>query len=54
MTGLDGEIRGGRHVMPVRVYYEDTDLAVPPKSLQAAGKRSTPIMAPSRAWGVNS
>jgi acyl-CoA thioester hydrolase len=22
---LDGEIRGGRHVMPVRVYYEDTD-----------------------------
>ena len=30
MTGgaridLDGEIRNGRHVMPVRVYYEDTD-----------------------------
>src|SRR5258708_3252706 len=25
MTGLDGEIRGGRHVMTVRVYYEDTD-----------------------------
>jgi acyl-CoA thioester hydrolase len=22
---LDGEMRGGRHVMPVRVYYEDTD-----------------------------
>jgi acyl-CoA thioester hydrolase len=22
---LDGEISGGRHVMPVRVYYEDTD-----------------------------
>jgi len=25
--GLDGEIRGGRHVMPVRVYYEDTDFS---------------------------
>lgn len=25
MTGLDGEIRDGRHVMTVRVYYEDTD-----------------------------
>ena len=25
MTGLDGEIRDGRHVMAVRVYYEDTD-----------------------------
>ena len=24
-AGLDGEIRGGRHVMTVRVYYEDTD-----------------------------
>jgi acyl-CoA thioester hydrolase len=24
-TNLDGEIRGGRHVMTVRVYYEDTD-----------------------------
>jgi acyl-CoA thioester hydrolase len=24
-TELDGEIRGGRHVMQVRVYYEDTD-----------------------------
>ena len=23
--GLDGEIRGGRHAMAVRVYYEDTD-----------------------------
>jgi len=22
---LDGEIRDGRHVMAVRVYYEDTD-----------------------------
>ena len=27
MTGLDGEIRDGRHVMPVRVYYEDTDFS---------------------------
>ena len=28
MTGvpLDGEIRDGRHVLTVRVYYEDTDL----------------------------
>jgi acyl-CoA thioester hydrolase len=25
MRSLDGEIRDGRHVMPVRVYYEDTD-----------------------------
>jgi acyl-CoA thioester hydrolase len=25
MTGLDGEIRDGCHVMAVRVYYEDTD-----------------------------
>ena len=25
ISGLDGEIRGGRHVMQVRVYYEDTD-----------------------------
>jgi acyl-CoA thioester hydrolase len=24
---LDGEIRGGRHVMEVRVYYEDTDFS---------------------------
>jgi acyl-CoA thioester hydrolase len=24
---LDGEIRGGRHVLPVRVYYEDTDFS---------------------------
>jgi acyl-CoA thioester hydrolase len=27
MTALDGEIRGGRHVMSVRVYYEDTDFS---------------------------
>ena len=27
MKALDGEIRGGRHVMPVRVYYEDTDFS---------------------------
>ena len=27
MSALDGEIRGGRHVMPVRVYYEDTDFS---------------------------
>jgi acyl-CoA thioester hydrolase len=27
VAGLDGEIRGGRHVMPVRVYYEDTDFS---------------------------
>jgi len=26
-SGLDGEIRDGRHVMPVRVYYEDTDFS---------------------------
>ena len=25
--GLDGEIRDGRHVMMVRVYYEDTDFS---------------------------
>ena len=24
---LDGEIRNGHHVMPVRVYYEDTDFS---------------------------
>jgi len=24
---LDGELRNGRHVMPVRVYYEDTDFS---------------------------
>lgn len=24
---LDGEIIGGRHVMPVRIYYEDTDFS---------------------------
>jgi acyl-CoA thioester hydrolase len=27
MTNLDGEIRHGRHFMPVRVYYEDTDFS---------------------------
>jgi acyl-CoA thioester hydrolase len=27
LNGLDGEIRGGRHFMPVRVYYEDTDFS---------------------------
>jgi acyl-CoA thioester hydrolase len=27
LTSLDGEIRHGRHVMPVRVYYEDTDFS---------------------------
>jgi len=27
MNPLDGDIRGGRHVMPVRVYYEDTDFS---------------------------
>jgi hypothetical protein len=27
---LDGAIRDGRHVMPVRVYYEDTDFSDPP------------------------
>ncbi len=27
MTALDGEIRAGRHVMQVRVYYEDTDFS---------------------------
>ena len=26
-AALDGEIRNGRHVMPVRVYYEDTDFS---------------------------
>jgi acyl-CoA thioester hydrolase len=26
-TDLDGEIRDGRHVMPIRVYYEDTDFS---------------------------
>jgi len=26
-TNLDGEIQDGRHVMPVRVYYEDTDFS---------------------------
>ena len=27
MASLDGEIRDGRHCMPVRVYYEDTDFS---------------------------
>jgi acyl-CoA thioester hydrolase len=27
MNALDGEIRGGRHLMSVRVYYEDTDFS---------------------------
>jgi acyl-CoA thioester hydrolase len=27
MTHLDGELRGGRHFMSVRVYYEDTDFS---------------------------
>ena len=27
MNALDGEIRDGRHHMPVRVYYEDTDFS---------------------------
>jgi acyl-CoA thioester hydrolase len=27
VSALDGEIRDGRHVMPVRVYYEDTDFS---------------------------
>ena len=27
MSMLDGEIRNGRHVMQVRVYYEDTDFS---------------------------
>ena len=26
-TALDGEIRDGRHIQPVRVYYEDTDFS---------------------------
>lgn len=26
-TALDGEIRGGRHLQQVRVYYEDTDFS---------------------------
>ena len=26
-SALDGEIRDGRHVMSVRVYYEDTDFS---------------------------
>ena len=25
MSALDGKIEGGRHLMQVRVYYEDTD-----------------------------
>ena len=27
LQSLDGEIRGGRHFQPVRVYYEDTDFS---------------------------
>lgn len=27
MSALDGEIRGGKHHQPVRVYYEDTDFS---------------------------
>jgi len=27
MNALDGKIRGGRHFMSVRVYYEDTDFS---------------------------
>jgi acyl-CoA thioester hydrolase len=27
VSGLDGEIRDGRHVMQLRVYYEDTDFS---------------------------
>ena len=27
MSGLDGEIRGGKHHQQVRVYYEDTDFS---------------------------
>ncbi len=27
MSGLSGRIEGGEHVLPVRVYYEDTDAA---------------------------
>ncbi|WIG54054.1 MAG: Tol-Pal system-associated acyl-CoA thioesterase [Afipia sp.] len=27
---LDGSIRDGKHVMQVRVYYEDTDFSDPP------------------------
>ncbi|HEY7666415.1 MAG TPA: tol-pal system-associated acyl-CoA thioesterase [Xanthobacteraceae bacterium] len=27
MSALDGEMDGGRHRMPVRVYYEDTDFS---------------------------
>jgi acyl-CoA thioester hydrolase len=26
-VGLDGELRAGRHMQPVRVYYEDTDFS---------------------------
>jgi acyl-CoA thioester hydrolase len=27
MSALDGVLSGGRHVMSVRVYYEDTDFS---------------------------
>jgi len=26
-SGLDGELRDGRHLQPIRVYYEDTDFS---------------------------
>jgi hypothetical protein len=29
LTALDGRIDDGRHVMNVRVYYEDTDFSAP-------------------------
>ena len=30
LKALDGAIHDGKHVMQVRVYYEDTDLSDPP------------------------
>ena len=35
---LDGAIRDGRHVMSVRVYYEDTDLFLWPPIRQSIKK----------------
>jgi acyl-CoA thioester hydrolase len=32
---LSGRLEGGTHVLPVRVYYEDTDFSSPPGSLLA-------------------